>query len=52
MKYARPPFPIPLYERFKAVSNKLRWDGIGQKWELLERLLDYAEENPSLFAKR
>lgn len=52
MKYARPPFPIPLFGRFCRLARKLGYSVRGQRWKLLEFLLDYADAHPDLFRKR
>src|SRR4051812_43775691 len=49
VKYARPPFPIPLFRKFCVLALKLGYSVRGQRWKLLDALLDYAEDNPDLF---
>lgn len=53
MKYARPPFPIALWRKFCRIAALLGWSMYkGEKWQLLDMLLDYAELHPNLFRKR
>lgn len=52
MNYARPPFPPQLYAKFNRVAQALGYTVRGQKWALLDMLMDYAELHPSLFTKR
>lgn len=52
MNYARPPFPIPLFRKFCDLARKLGYTVRGQRWKLLDMLLDYASEHPSTFKKR
>jgi hypothetical protein len=52
MKYARPPFPPDLYDRFATLAKQLGYTVPGHKWRLLEILLDHAAENPDSFKAR
>lgn len=52
VKYTRPPFPIPLFKKFCDTARKLGYLVRGQRWQLLDFLLDYAAEYPTLFRKR
>lgn len=52
MKYARPPFPVLLWQKFCRIAPLLGYSVRGQKWQLLDFLLDYAETHPNLFRKR
>lgn len=52
MKYARPPFPHSLFAKFTALATALGWGKRGDRWKMLELLLDYADLHPSLFRKR
>jgi len=49
--YSRPPFPRPLFARFAALAASLGYPKRGGKWKLLERLLEFAEDNSDLFRK-
>jgi hypothetical protein len=52
MKYARPPFPPALFARFNQVARQLGYTVRGERWKLLDLLLEYAAEHPALFKKR
>jgi hypothetical protein len=52
MKYARPPFPFPLFGKFCRLARTLGYTVRGQRWKLLDMLLDYAGEHPNSFRKR
>ena len=52
MKYARPPFPRPLFARFCALALKLGYTVRGHRWRLLEIVFDYVELHPELFRNR
>jgi hypothetical protein len=52
MKYARPPFPIPLFRRFCQLAVLLGYTVRGHRWLLIDKLLDYAEEHPKTFKNR
>lgn len=52
MIYARPPFPIALFKKFCDVARLLGYVVRGQRWTLLDLLLDYAKAHPDLFRKR
>ena len=52
MKYARPPFPIWLFQKFCALAKKLGWLIRGERWKFLDLMLDHAAAHPDLFRKR
>lgn len=52
MKYARPPFPIPLWQKFCRIATLAGYLKRGQKWILLDMALDYVEAHLTLFRKR
>jgi hypothetical protein len=52
MKYTRPPMPPALFLKIKAVSKDLGYIKKAHHWQLLDFLLDYAQENPTTFKKR
>lgn len=52
MKYAKPPFPVPLFKRFMKLAKKLGYTARGERWTLLGLLFDHAEREPDSFRKR
>lgn len=53
MKYARPPFPPAVWKKLCRVASALNYSMFkGEKWRLLDMLLDYADMHPNLFRKR
>ena len=52
MKYARPPFPPALWQKFCRIAVLTGHVVRGQKWHMLDRALDYIELHPDLFCKR
>lgn len=52
MTYSRPPFPRPLYARFRSLAAALGWGVRGQCWKFLDLLLAYAMRHPDLFKNR
>jgi len=52
MTYNRPPWPKDIYAKFSRVAKLLGYQVRGRRWQLLDLLLDYAEEHPSIFKSR
>lgn len=52
MIYARPPFPVALFQKFCRVARLLGYVVRGHRWQLLDLMLDHAEAHPDLFRKR
>lgn len=52
MSYARPPFPRDLFGKFCRLARTLGYTVRGQRWTMLELLLDHAAAHPDLFRKR
>jgi hypothetical protein len=51
-RYVKAPFPRPLFTRFNAVADSLGYGKRGDRWKLLDLLLAYAAEHPTIFRKR
>lgn len=52
MDYRKVSFPHSLFAKFAALSAKLGWGKRGDRWKMLDILLDYASEHESIFRKR
>lgn len=52
MTYSRPPFPRALYRKFCDVASSLGYGKRGDKWKLLDVILEYTREHAAIFRKR
>lgn len=52
MNYSRPPFPRSLYRKFCDAATSLGYEKRGEKWKLLDLILEYAKEHSAIFRKR
>jgi hypothetical protein len=52
MKYARPPWPIGIYDKFSETAKALGYEKRGSRWKMLTLLLDYASLHPDFFRNR